>query len=326
MDIAEIKAHALKSLLKKGLENKSFPPTPQQVDAWKARLALEGPPRQDFDLVLVASAQNVEVVARYLPFYLRNIAPRRIVLVTRKAEGLEERFAALGGEVVVMDEDHVLEGLTFEAVKALCPAQTGWYFQQFLKMAYALRCADARYLVMDGDTVPLRPLRFREGGKSVLLYKGEYYPPYFAMIEKLFGGEIQKSTEFSFIAECMLVDTAIMREVLRRIEDNQALGEGSFYVKILNAVEKKGMAGCDFSEFETYGNYVHTKYRDSILLKKIPSLRDAQKFFDGLPPLYALDFLSRDFCTISLESKHAEQKEWRLIDYIHKSMTAVPAE
>lgn len=322
VDRAKIKAHALQSLLKKGLENKSFPPTPQQVDAWKARLELPEMTRQDFDLVLVTSAQNVEIVFRYLTFYLRNICPRRIVLVTRMTEEVRELFQPVAKDVLLMNEDEVMEGLTFGTVKALCPEQTGWYFQQFLKMAYALRCSDPQYLIMDGDTIPLRPLHFFEGGKTVLLYKGEYYPPYFIMIKKLFGGEIEKSVEVSFIAECMLINTSIMREMIDAIAHNDLLAGENFYEKILHSVQKNGLKGCDFSEFETYGNYVYTKYKDSVVLKKIASLRDAQKFFEGLPPLYALEFLSRDFTTISLESKHQEYKDWRLIDYINKCMTA----
>jgi len=320
MDTTTIKTRALQALLKKGLENTAFQPTGSQISLWCETHTQSGMTQQDFDLVLVASTATAENVYRYLPFYLKNIAPKRIVLITKITAPIRALFAPHTQQVSLIDEDSLLDGLTFAVVQKLAPSKTGWYLQQFLKMAYALRCEDSYYCLMDGDTVPLRPLSFFDTKRPVFFCKGEYYKPYFSMIDTLFKGTVQKCTPYSFIAECMIISTHVMRSIISEIISNNAIPGDTFFEKILRSVYKKGLDGSDFSEFETYGNYIASRYPGTFILKKLRTLREAQKFFHNIPPSYALNYLSRDFDTVSFESKHLTENNWTLLDYINKCM------
>ena len=78
-----------------------------------------------------------------------------------------------------IDEDNLLDGLTFDNVKRcienhqLIGQRVGWWFQQFLKMAFAYSpYAKEYYVVWDADTIPLNPIDFIDSKSgSFLLYE-----------------------------------------------------------------------------------------------------------------------------------------------------------
>jgi hypothetical protein len=318
----KIKTHALSALLKCGLENKNFVPTPEQIHEWKAGNLPEKAKQEQnvFDLVLVASEDDLEVTTKYLGFYEANLRPANIVVITKVSEKTLYLFSDL--PVRLLDENEIMDKLTYDKISSWNQAKTGWYFQQFLKMAYARRCEYENYLVFDGDTVPLNPLNFYgRGGKSLFIKKGEYFAPYFNMIEFIFNGRIKREVDFSFIAESMLINREIMLELISAIENNNKLPGEYFFEKILNGILLSGLDGREFSEFETYGNYVMRYYREHYDVMHIRSLREAGKFFSTLPEKYILDYLARDFDTVSFERKHARDKPLGLQEYINKCLT-----
>ncbi len=128
----------------------------------------------------------------------------------------------LGKDVVLIDENEMIPGVTFAALKVIPLARfsqgPGWYFQQLLKFQFAFhKPEDDHYLIWDADTVPLRPLEFFDTqGRMLLTKAAEFHPPYFQTYENLLGRPAQR--EFSFIAQHMLVQKSVLRELLGEIE------------------------------------------------------------------------------------------------------------
>jgi hypothetical protein len=305
-------------MVKNNLEEKNFAPSQGQITGWKTKnLPRKTDTAQNnFDLVLVVSEQDLAVTAKYLDFYIENIRPANIVIITKEPERTGVLFA--GKNALILDESSIMEGLTYESVRRQKSVKTGWYFQQFLKMAYARICKNDYYLIFDGDTVPLNPLNFFSDGKGIFIKKGEYYQPYFTMISSLFNGEVNREVDFSFIAESMLINREIMLEIIERIESNINLEGAFFFEKILNAVQGSGLSGREFSEYEMYGNYVMKYHKDSYIPRRIRGFRDAMKFFSSLPEKYVLDYLSRDFDTVSFERKYLLPQPLGLEEYINR--------
>lgn len=75
--------------------------------------------------------------------------------------------------------------------------------------------------------------------------KTEYHEPYFRTMQALIG--YGKGTDYSFIAEHMLVSVPIMKELIRKIESS-AIPGGSWFEKVINATPADEPNG--FSEFE----------------------------------------------------------------------------
>jgi hypothetical protein len=205
-----------------------------------------------------------------------------------------------------------MENLTLIKIKEIMenitgtPERSSWYFQQFIKMAYAYKCRRKYYLIWDSDTIPLNKIAFWDSnGKGLFTMKTEYHIPYFKTIEKLFCGEIAKLTNKSFIAEHMLVNKDCMLNLLRKIENNKILEGTSFYEKIMYAINRNDIKGSGFSEFETYGNYILKYYPYLYNMRELRTYREgAMLIRKDIISTEILKWVSKDYDTISFEEHY----------------------
>jgi hypothetical protein len=115
-------------------------------------------------------------------------------------------------------------------------------------------------LIWDADTVPLRPMRFfDESGRMLLTKATEHHTPYFETYRRLLGEEPRR--EFSFIAQHILVQKSLLREMLARIEAHIP-GDGNWASKIMRTLPTQGVNL--FSEYETYGHYVKNHHSERV--------------------------------------------------------------
>ena len=209
----------------------------------------------------------------------------------------------LKGAVQVLPENEFIPGMTMSELRGLdvpgFPKGAGWYFQQFLKLQYAfVEPEDDYYLIWDADTVPLRPMRFFDGaGRMLLTQATEFHAPYFETYRRLFGEEAGR--EFSFIAQHIVVQKSVAREMLARIEQHVG-GEGNWAWKIVRSLPRAG--DNLFSEFETYGHYVKNHYPDRVAFVARPWLREGtQRVGGGVPSQSDLQNLAHEFDFVAFE-------------------------
>ena len=205
-------------------------------------------------------------------------------------------------------EDDVIPGLSFDSVKELIckygieENRTGWYFQQFLKLGWALRDDSSHwYASWDSDTFPLKSISFfNQDDKPVFNIKDEYCPAYFETIMSIW--QLKKNVPYSFISEAMIFNKEIVKELL--IECNTDLL--SFWKNILKAASNSSDKEHGFSEFETYGTYVLAKHPGMYETRKITALRMGARAYGMNPSQADLWRASLKFETISFErwSRH----------------------
>jgi hypothetical protein len=116
--------------------------------------------------------------------------------------------------------------------------RAGWYFQQFIKLGYALRSDSLKYYIAwDSDTVLLRPIAVFEKGKPVFsMVKRVYHEGYFRTLRALLN--IEKKIKPSFIAEYMVFDKNIVRELFEAICAYKKVSENEIFETILDAVKE----------------------------------------------------------------------------------------
>ncbi len=241
----------------------------------------------DIDLAKI----NIEYIYKYLE-------PNKIVIIGEKS--LEKHFRS--NRTIFMDEDLVYEGMTLESIKHLLAVKSGnlqragWYFQQFLKMAYAYACEEEYYLVWDADTIPLRKMSFFKHGKPCLDLKREFNKDYFVTLEKVL--DLKRTINKSFICEHMLIKKNIMLKLIHEIE---ARYEIQYYEAIIKCIDKRIIDRSGFSEFETYGTYVVNKYKDVYVLRNNKrSLRHGKRYLLE-PNAENLEWAAKSYFTISFE-------------------------
>jgi len=267
-----------------------------------------------YDALIVVTARDFERVQSQYHRLVANLPARRILFVgSTEVAGLVER-SGLGDRVGFLDENRILpfdevHAVMTKALEDVLQGQelprgiTGWYYQQFLKMQYARMCEDTYYLVWDGDTIPCGPFSMFHESQEVpyLDLKGEYHEMYFTTLSKLLPG-MHKCIEKSFIAEHMLINCEIMRQMLLEIEANRNLPGDTFWEKVIHAIEVRDLQENSFSEFETYGTYVALKYPEAYRLRNWHSFRYGGVFYH-LDTISDDDYkwLAKDFFAISFE-------------------------
>lgn len=193
--------------------------------------------------------------------------------------------------------DPILAAATTKAISTV-----NWYYQQFLKMAYANVCEEEYYLSWDADTIPVKKIEmFSENGKPYFDVKPEFNTSYFVTIERLFG--YTKIIQDSFISEHMVFNKDFMLEMIAEIEKTSFEGE-AFYEKILSAVGTDNLK-LGFSEFETFGTFVAMRHQSAYMLRKWKSFRNANFFVDisDITP-EDIKWLSRDYHAATFEKYH----------------------
>ena len=151
----------------------------------------------------------------------------------------------------------------------------GWYYQQFLKMLFSKVCKEEYYMSWDMDTVPLRGLEFfDDGGHPYFDLKSEHNPGYFKTIRNLLG--LEKLIDGSFVSEHMVFKKTCMEEMIGTIIEEGSDGE-EFWKRIISAVDDDFIT-LGFSEFETFGTFVTSRYPDMYRYRRFKSFRRGSWF------------------------------------------------
>ena len=124
----------------------------------------------------------------------------------------------------------------------------GWVLQQFIKLNASVFVTTPNYLVVDADTVFLRPQSLFKKGKAVLRYSDQYELLYNRSLELVFGHT--RRFPVSFVTHHMLFNAALVKDLLKLIEKQFGC---PWWEGILKEVDKGHPIS--FSEYELYGHF-----------------------------------------------------------------------
>jgi hypothetical protein len=144
-------------------------------------------------------------------------------------------------------------------------SRNGWYLQQLLKL-YIGQCIPNildKYLVIDADTLFLKPTTFIENNKCLYNFGSEYHEPYFEHMSKL-NSKFDKVLNVSGICHHMMFETKYINELFEIIETQH---KDTFYNVFLKSVSEKSGSGA--SEYEIYFNYMLKYHFDKIQIRKL---------------------------------------------------------
>ena len=256
-------------------------------------------------LVVPTIAKDIPKLLNNIDVYFSLLPIKNICVVATSEVG---EMLPLDERILFISEDELV---SFGKVKELierrsgqgASKRTGWYVQQFIKLAYSRVTDDEYYLLWDSDTIPVKEISlFNNKGLPYLDCKTEYHKPYFDTISRLLPDH-KKEYKGSFVAEHMLIKTDAMREMLSRIETNSTIQGDNFIEKVINAVDTAELSESGFSEFETYGTFVYRNHREMYELREWHSMRFGGFFYNGSSSLSdeVMTWLSKKYDAISFE-------------------------
>ncbi|MBR3516837.1 MAG: glycosyltransferase family 2 protein [Lachnospiraceae bacterium] len=184
------------------------------------------------------------------------------------------------------------------------------YYDEFLKLAYAKTCGDNDYLFWDADTVPCRYLSlFGKQDLTLLDIQTKPGEGEDAVLGRLIPGLEKKITK-SFSTGHMLIRGAIMREILEKIEANDALAGDTVWEKILRATEEGMLTANGFSAYELYGNYMLEYYPQECLLREWNTFRQGGDLLELSEQTFSdLEWIGMDFDSICFERGHLVRED-----------------
>ena len=254
-------------------------------------------------LVSPVHIRDLRNVLDHKDLWTKNLPINSITVITK-----EKAESNIG--INFINESDIYPDLTYNHVQELLESRTGrkdvntgWYYQQFLKIAYAAKCSDDYYLLWDADLLPLNTIELFQGEKPYFTVKKEYHQPYFNTLDNLFHGEVQRSESGSFIAEHMLIYTAFMREMILRIESDSSLNGKYFYEKIISAINPQDICNNGFSEYETYGNYVMHYHPEKYTLRRLRTCRSGIALLGRHPSKEQIEWAAKSYDILALETK-----------------------
>lgn len=267
---------------------------------------------EKYDVIIPVASKDTTFVAKTIKNINRNLEGVSHIYIITAKNNFKKLKHNISDNCILVNENTLTDELNYNLVHSyihdISPKsvnRTGWYFQQFLKYAFALSpyCNTEYYLSWDADTLPLHHLSFfSSDGHPLFTKKNEYHKAYFNTIYKLLG--VEKIVDYSFIAEHMLFNKNIILSLINEISKSDVAGE-SWVQKILNAcdfiVDKNNL----FSEFETYGTFCTQKFPGLYQIRQLNTFRGAGLIRGRYVNRFIIEKLSMDLDTASFEISHA---------------------
>jgi hypothetical protein len=212
------------------------------------------------DVVIAAAERDLATLPLVVSGARRNVLHpiRRIYVVARAASGTMSLCRKEGWEFV--DENTVLPIRAKDVAYTVAGIdRAGWLFAQLLKLCATDIGTAEHCLIVDADTVFIRPQVFRDGGRTILNWSDEYHRPYYLAYARLLG--TRPSLRISFVSHHMLVERRKIAALRAAIEARHRM---AWHEAILAVVDYAEFSG--FSEYELYGHFVHDRFPREVAL------------------------------------------------------------
>jgi hypothetical protein len=144
----------------------------------------------------------------------------------------------------------------------------GWYLQQLIKLyaSFVIDGISEDILVIDADTVFLRPVRFVDWrGRGLYATGTEHHPPYFAHMQRLLPGLRRETAAASGIVHHMLLRRSVLLDLFARVE---SLHRKEFWRAFLNCVDDDAYHS-GASEYEIYFNFAQRWRGESVRIRPL---------------------------------------------------------
>jgi hypothetical protein len=139
-------------------------------------------------------------------------------------------------------------------------ANINWIYQQFLKLyaAFVIPNISSNVLILDSDTVFLRPVSFLHEKRYAFFNPGtEYHLPYFAFMHRAIPGLSRVFSEHSGISHHMLFQKEILEDLFATIK--AVHGDDVIWKSLCRSIDVTSLYNSCMSEYELYFNFAFSR-------------------------------------------------------------------
>lgn len=267
---------------------------------WLAPYQHIEPSSEELTLVVTLHPKDLWIAKYALSFAIKNVLhPIQEVLVISPPSSEVSKWAEGAGyswydenEMPVISLDSIREALPAHAAN-----RDTWIYQQLLKLAADDLIKTDAYLVLDADTLLLKPRVFKRGGERWLDFSHERNLLYLKSYRDLLN--LEPRSWPSYVCHHLFVEKPLLTGLKRKIEEEVGLPWAEAIVAVAgkdiwNEKEKVISPFNFFSEYETYSNWVISKcdnisfqyFRNHAARNFDPEILDVESYVDNLPSFY----------------------------------------
>jgi len=218
---------------------------------------------QSIDVVIPCHEKDrltLELTIASIKAYSQNPIGRIIVIseypLTDQAEWFDQAlFPFTKKDIVTIIFNNNAQEI--EAYKQRPYNRIGWVYQQILKL-YApivIPNINENVLIIDADTIFLRPVTFIDRGKALYATGKEYKRSYFEHAKRVLPGFTKVYPHYSGICHHMLMQRSVLLALCAQIEKHHHCPAWQALCRCIDPVQCQNLYA-SISEYELYFNYV----------------------------------------------------------------------
>jgi len=213
-----------------------------------------------FDLVILVGPKDKDIINKSIEYNKTNIIGHRNIYLISAFPDLEVN------NCITIDEKvfDVYRQYVDENLNPRISHRKGWYFQQLIKLYAKHVLGDLLdwYLVVDADTMFLKPVTFVKEGKLCYNYGSENNPHYFIHSRLLHESLTRQNHKMSGICHHMIFDKNKLDQLFELVESKH---QKEFYKVFVDFVNPGHHSGA--SEYEIYFNYILKYHKKDIVIR-----------------------------------------------------------
>ncbi len=228
---------------------------------WSFKPRSFSPSNVPVSVLIPLAAKDLEQAALALQSIRKFVShPIENIYIVGQNDDQIRSFCHQNATIYINEEDILPESIKNLTYEIAGKSQNGWIRQQIIKLTSFAYIDAKTILVHDADTIFVRPISFMDKDERQLLFTSdEYLKSYHRMTEKLLGPTPRYPR--SFIAHGMLFQRDLMAALHNTIQINCGMGLVDAVITHLALND-----GAALSEYEVYGNYLYSHFRDRIYL------------------------------------------------------------
>jgi hypothetical protein len=119
-------------------------------------------------------------------------------------------------KIIFLSEEDVVPIRIRESLKKNFKLNSGWVLQQFLTVEHCLKSQARGILVVNADTILLRPQSWLDDkNNQILMPSFEFHQPYYDFLNRAFN--FDKTPRYTFVSHHMLIQPLFLREIFGKL-------------------------------------------------------------------------------------------------------------
>ena len=203
---------------------------------------------------------------------------RKMTVVTPRDTPIDmNNFISIGVPVEFVNEEDVISESIRIKLRGRFSGRYGWVLQQLLTITHVMKSDDAGVLVINADTLILRPqVWLLENDVQILMESFEFHKPYYDFLRRFNLDE--SNFKSSHITHHMLMQPKYLREIYSEfIDDN--FQDSEYFVDQIIEFSNPSESSPICVEFELYALGMRTRYSSYIELRKFGNISVDKKTY-----------------------------------------------